>query len=656
MSVEEMGWRMHSAMRDVADRWRVAFDLRPDAPPTSGLAGVLPLCDLPAGIWNDAVEGSIEAAWRDRLLASANAALGHRLTFFNLIDQHLGDPIDWNRDHETGRRTPSRFAPSIDYRDVRGAGDAKVVWEPNRHHQLVVLGRAYRATGRQEFARAVMEQIASWIDQCPYGIGMNWRSPLELSIRVINWVWALDLIRPAGVLDAAFSRRMFEVLHLHLWDLTRKYSRGSSANNHLLGEAAGVFIATTCVPGLQSRGWREQSRQILCTEILRQTYEDGGTREQALSYELFVLQFALAALHAARGERDAFPPAVVSRIERMLEFLVAIGQAGPPPMFGDSDDGYVLDLGGRGSPAAVLALGGAILNRPDIAAAAGASVCEPACWVGRATDGFLALCGAQERRGAPLRPHRFEHTGLYLLQSGEQHSTGSISVSIDAAELGFGPLAAHGHADALSFTLRAGGRDILVDPGTYDYFTNMAWRDYFRSTRAHNAVVIDDTDQSVMLGPFMWGDRASCRVLAWEPTDDGGRILAEHDGYTRLADPVIHRRGIVLNGRERAVTIAEELRMEGEHEVALYFQLAEVCEVVGIDGHTVTAATGGDDLVVFTFDRRLRVVVLHGSTAPLGGWISRGYHRRAPVSTISASARLTGNQTLVTTIRLGASS
>ena len=105
-------------------------------------------------------------------------------------------------------------------------GDCKLVWEPNRHHHLVVLGRAYRATGDVRYAQAVVEQLQSWLDQCPFGHGMNWRSPLELAIRLINWVWALDLIREAGLLTGrAAARAPLHAAWLHLWEIARKFSR-----------------------------------------------------------------------------------------------------------------------------------------------------------------------------------------------------------------------------------------------------------------------------------------------------------------------------------------------------------------------------------------------------------------------------------------------
>jgi len=104
-------------------------------------------------------------------------------------------------------------------------------------------GRAYRLTGETRFAQAVAEQIDSWLEQNPFGIGMNWRSGLELAIRLISWVWALDLIEGSGVVDQRLRHRILDSAARHIWEIDRKYSRGSSVNNHLIGEAAGVFVA-----------------------------------------------------------------------------------------------------------------------------------------------------------------------------------------------------------------------------------------------------------------------------------------------------------------------------------------------------------------------------------------------------------------------------
>jgi uncharacterized heparinase superfamily protein len=188
-------------------------------------------------------------------------------------------------------------------------------------------------------------------------------------------------------------------------------------------------------------------------------------------------------------------------------------------------------------------------------------------------------------------------------------------VTFDCGELRFKSIAAHGHADALSFTLRAFGCDVFVDPGTYDYFSYPAWRAYFRSTSAHNTLVVDGLDHSVMLGPFLWGPRAHARCVAWEPRIQGGKVIGEHDGYTRLADPVLHRRTLELDAESRILTIYDDIVARGTHGIAVYFHLAENADMSTERPNRYRIAVAGGT-VVLEMDAQLAVEVLRGATSP----------------------------------------
>jgi hypothetical protein len=600
----------------------------------SPYTGTFSVSALTPGAWCTSDSTELELQWVARLRQRADRIVAGRFELFDREDQFLGNPVDWNKDHKHGIETPRGYSARIDYRDFRVAGDAKLVWEPNRHHALVLLGRAYRATGAQVYAHCVVTLLEQWLDQCPYGHGMNWRFPLELAVRLINWVWALDLIRPAGVVTPDVQRRLLTSVSLHLLDITRKYSRGTSANNHRIGEAAGVFIASAYFGNLpQCTAWREQSFRILAEEIERQTFADGGNREQALGYHVFVLQFFALAGVVARAVGQDFDERYWDGLRGMFRFLAAFCEAGsPPPMFGDSDDGYVLDLDADPcDPVPWLALGSQLFDDGELAALAPAAV-ESLTWLP------LGNCRSDARsRPRPtcstLRGHAFPDSGYYLLQHGRREHSERISAVFDCGPLGFTAIAAHGHADALSFTLRAAGTDVFVDPGTYDYFTHPQWRKYFRSTRAHNTVLVDAVDQSVMLGPFMWGQRARARCLKWRATNDGGCVAGEHDGYTRLADPVIHRRTLELRGTQRTLIVADDLIARGRHSYTQFFHLAARARITSqqtnrleVDFGTVRAT--------LTFDPQLHLTALHGSESPLAGWVSVGYHRIAPCVTL----------------------
>ncbi len=657
MSMGEIFWRSRGKLQDAIDRLLLPHRARPR--PIQQIVedprrGHTNPNVLGAHIARAKFSKSADEASRTRLCHQADRIVLGRWDLFDQTDHDFGPKIDWNYEYKARKHAPLLPAASVDYRDYASVGDCKFVWEPNRHQHWVVLARAYRICGDSRYAEALVEQLESWTDQCPFGRGMNWRSPLELAIRMISWVWAFALIEDASVMTDKHKERVLSLVEQHLREITRKYSRYSSANNHLIGEAAGVFIASSYFSGLSSAPrWRRQSKRILEEEILRQTFDDGGTREQATGYHLFVLEFFLLSGLVARNGGDDVSAEYWGRLEKMFQYVAGMSAAsGALPMVGDADDGYVLDLGGRDDPvASLLVIGALLLDRPELADAVSqprndATIIEPLLWLlgPAACDRWIR--SKSRSASDPLISRAFTQSGYYLLQRGHKETDG-ISVLMDCGELGFLSIAAHGHADALSLVLRVAGVDVLVDPGTYDYFTFPAWRKYFRSTRAHNTVEIDGRDQSQMQGAFLWSRRASTRCLVWRPTNRGGAMSGEHDGYTRLDDPVVHRRTVTLGEDSDTILVKDEILARAKHDVAIYWHFAEHCDVRLSNGHGVDVDFGRGRLTM-ELDEQLSVRQLRGSENPPLGWVSRGYHRRAPSVSVVGSVGAEGQVTLTT--------
>jgi hypothetical protein len=660
MSPGEVVWRTRSFLRDRSDRFLVRHRQRLRKSKVflngdgQGPGPGFHVSNIAVGEWVKlSINDGVEKQWYNSLIERAERIIGNRLDIFDLKDKYLGERISWNHDYKRMQDTPLTFSPALDYRDVEITGDCKFVWEPNRHHQLVVLGRAYRAGGNIRYAHAVAELLDSWFEQNPYGVGMNWRSGLELGIRLINWVWTLDLIEDSGDIDDDLRFRLLDSVSRHVWEIDRKYSRGSSVNNHLIGEAAGVFVATSYFKNLKhASAWRQRSWDILNREIIKQTFADGEIVEQAIGYHFFVLQFFVIAGLTARATGQDIPKSYWSRLEKMFEFLVLLSEGGDNlPMCGDCDDGYVLDLGS--SPHSVkdwLALGAALFGRSDFKAVAG-NCAEVLEWLPiKSQRQSFEVIPEQQNKMILSKP--FKESGYYLLQYGESGCPERISVVFDCGSLGMAPLAAHGHADALSFTLRAFGIDVLVDPGTYDYFSYPNWRRYFRSTAAHNTIVIDGQDQSEMLGLFLWGRQAKAHCLNWEPTDVGGKVIGEHDGYTYLKDPVTHKRALELDGLGRMLTVRDDIIAFLKHEIKIFFHIAEQCKVsqASVNHYLIDVGPG---VVIIELDHRLKVEEFKGSDDPICGWVSRGYHQKTASTTLVGRCISEGNTTLICKIKIG---
>ncbi|MBC8027910.1 MAG: alginate lyase family protein [Steroidobacteraceae bacterium] len=594
----------------------------------------------------------------DAVIAAADRVLAGRYSFFDLEDCELGDPPQWNRDPLTQRVADTRRASSIDYRDERIVGNIKYLWEANRHLHLPTLAQAYSLTGDARYGLGIQRHIDSWIEQCPTGRGPNWCSALELGIRLINWSITWQLIGGtrsrlfASEDGAAFRDRWLKSVFAQTRMIAGNLSRFSSANNHLIGEATGVYIAASTWPlWNEMRIWGETCRGILEEQCIRQNAPDGGNREQAFAYQTFVLDFLILSGLTARAHHEDFSPVYWRRLEVMIDFLASLTDvAGRLPMIGDADDGYVVKLApepGFSAHASLIATGAVLFDRPDLAAKAGAADGKTVTLLG--VQAVRRLAQMKERGRAGFKPRRqFTESGYYLLGTAFD-TPDEVRLLVDAGPLGYLSIAAHGHADALSFSLSVGDREILVDPGTYAYHTEPAWRRYFRSTRAHNTVGIDGLDQSVQAGNFMWTDHATARCIEFDAGSDVQRFVGEHDGYARLEDPLVHRREIVFDAANQTIEIVDVLRCESGHAAVRAWQIAEDCQVEK-HGEGLRITTGRTEVLMEPLEPLERVEIHRGGTADQGGWISRRFGLKVPGTTVLWHSRVTGATTLRTRV------
>jgi heparinase II/III-like protein len=192
--------------------------------------------------------------------------------------------------------------------------------------------------------------------------------------------------------------------------------------------------------------------------------------------------------------------------------------------------------------------------------------------------------------------------------------------------------------------------ELLIDPGTFAYHTQKEWRDYFRGTSAHNTVRVDRQDQSVAAGNFLWLSHAPVRVLEFVADAHLDRLVAEHDGYRRLADPVTHRRELLLDHTTSAITVIDELFSRASHEVEMFWHFAEGCEVT-LDNGRATVRRGNTELTM-QLPQGMRYELVRGREAAPLGWISRRFDQRSPSPTVLVQGAIRGNARLLTRIEL----
>jgi hypothetical protein len=683
MSPSELGFRFGRKLRGTAERAGIGL-ARPSVP--VGQCGKPWLARLPLDL-------DVE-----RYRLAAERILDGVFDIFALQGVRLGFPPRWNVDPRTGIEAPLVFGKDLNYRDQARVGNVKYLWEPNRHLELVTLAQAWHLTGDERYALGCRTLLDSWFEQCPYPRGVNWCVSLEHAVRLVNWSFAWHLLggTDSRVFDGeegeSFRARWLESIYRHCHFIPRHWSRHSSANNHLLGEATGLFVGALTWPlWRQSAQWARQARVELEREALAQTFADGVNKEQAIWYHHAVADMMLVAGLVARANGQDFGREYWGRLEVMLEFIASVMDVrGHVPMIGDADEGVLVRLvprwaaterlarespagtASQGTAAALvgagasmangngcmpsssddsevfrsqLATGAVLFGRPAMRAKAGVFDDKSRWLLG--DEGAARFERIDASKAFPVR-RAFPEGGYFIL--GEDFETPrEVRIVADAGPLGYLAIAAHGHADALAFTLSVGGQPMLVDPGTFSYST-MPWRRYFRSTAAHNTVVVDDRNQSQFAGSFLWLHHANSVVEAFYASGDDQTLIAHHEGYRRLSDPVRHRRTWRYTAEIAILNIVDELVCAGDHTVGIHWHFAPECAVT-IEGDHV-AARRGDVRVGLTCPNGLSPTLVSGCDRPPLGWFSESVDVKSPTTTAVFRGEIRGNTMFRTSVQI----
>lgn len=498
----------------------------------------------------------------------------------------------WHLDPVSGEPWPSEpYCFDIGFRHERDRGDIKYVWELNRLQFLPPIAALARADGDADTARYCLDTIQSWADANPPFQGVNWASGIELALRAVSIVLTVSLLGPE-TLSAAQRQRIGTVLNAHAVWLMRYPSRYSSANNHLVAEAAGLYVLGALVPSLpEAAQYRDYGRRVLVEEVEKQILPDGVGAEQSPTYTAFTAELYGIALAAARTSGEAFPPVVENRLAKALEFLHWItDEAGNQPRYGDDDEGrVVISLPGHEAGYVSSIMSG-------LAAAAGKANLAPPTAVPHLRD--LVLGSAAPAPDGPRGLHSFDAGGYSVFR--DQVAGHDTMLVLDHGPLGYLSIAAHGHADALSVWLHVDGRPVFIDAGTYLYHSGAAARDHFRGTGAHNTLQVNAANQSSISGAFNWSHKARAWRLAEAGEQHARAVTARHDGY-RKRFGVMHERRVEQDEAGYILTdrLVGDPRRVGE--AVLRFHLdPEVVAQAG-DGGVVTIVRDGKALMDMVF-------------------------------------------------------
>ena len=450
---------------------------------------------------------------------------------------------DWHAGFQTKNKWPDEFSYFLKYKQRDHIGDARTNWELNRHFQFTLLAKNYFTSNDSQYLDEFLELFEDWNDKNPFLWGISWTSVMEIGIRCSNWCYSYCFLAETKAPEPLLNKLRIGILNMTDY-IVKHYSRYSSANNHLIVEAYAVGQTGIL---FDYKPWIDFAVHILTRDL--QNYSDGINKELSLHYQSFYMEAMGLMMRLMKVNGMAVPDTWSPMVTKMCRYVSdCIGKHGEVVAFGDNDEGKILDLcGGLDHYQYVLGLFSCLLPERYV----DHLDCENLQWL---FEKKILDETPQKDRYTPPLCACYKEGGNTILRSRD----GRVLIGIDHGALGFGSIAAHGHADALSFQMFVDGQPVLADPGTYLYHCDLERRNNFRKTENHNTVCVNGKDQSEMLGAFLWGRKAECKLLEWAET--------ENSFFLKAVVNDLHIREFVFDFQNH-LTIKDQVLQEADGEI-----------------------------------------------------------------------------------------
>ncbi|MGD0708038.1 MAG: alginate lyase family protein [Anaerolineaceae bacterium] len=396
-----------------------------------------------------------------------------------------------------------------------GMEDVKFLWEPARFGWALTLARAYLVSDNNSYAQYFWEQVKTFLEKNPANLGPNWASAQEVALRLICLALAMQVFHEAPATTGRREQALIAALYQHAARIpvTLPYARAQN-NNHLLSEAAGLYTAGVL---FEAANWQQQGWKLFNHALQSQIASDGTYVQHSTNYHRLMLQLALWVQFVARTSGMEFPLLTKDRLAAATRWLMTQldDATGRVPNLGSNDGAYVLPL----------ARGDFDDYRPVVQAASRAFLNEPYLPPGP-RDEYSLWMGLPNDQSQMPSLQSVSNPAIHRLGNAQTWAT------LRAVRFTSRPF----HADQLHVDLWWRGQAIALDAGTFQYNAAPPWDNALAVTAVHNTVTVDDRDQMLRAGRFLWLDWAQATLLS----EEQNALTAEHDGYRKLG--ILHRR------------------------------------------------------------------------------------------------------------------
>lgn len=467
-----------------------------------------------------------------------------KLLLFNSVLADLGKNYDWVTNPDSGYKydISKHWTEIPDY--SKEAGDIKYVWEKSRFSYIYDIIR-YDYHFNKDCAETIFSDIISWIKSNPVNCGPNYRCSQEMSLRVLNWTFALHYYRNSPHLTEEIFNQMQYAIY---WSMHHVYnnidfSRIAVRNNHAITETLTLYIAGLLYPSLPGAAiWKKKGKTWFEEEIAYQVYEDGTFLQFSMNYHRVVVQLLTWAITIADHNKERFSDIVYKRAKKTFLFLrtCMIDENGMLPNYGANDGALFFRLSSTDYRD----------YRPQLQALAAAlgtelkfnNFNEDSHWYGTFEN-------ARKTWQPPDGIHTFPDGGYYLVREPDTLTFIKCGSYKDRPQ----------HADNLHIDLWYKGENILLDAGSYKYNTDDATIRYFSGTTSHNTIMLGDKDQMLKGGRFIWYYWSQCGEAELIENTDAFIFNGEISAFIYIDKGIVHKRTVVKKKNKPVWEVKDEI-------------------------------------------------------------------------------------------------
>lgn len=331
------------------------------------------------------------------------------------------------------------------------------LWSFNLHYleYLIPLAIKYKQSCNKNYLRKWIEIMSFWLQKAENS--HDFFEPYTISMRIPNILICMEVLRNE-LNETSLEQEIYKSIYKQYKYLTVNQEQALLAN-HYLENLKTIVISSLAFNELDIY---HKYFDLFLRQLDEQILPDGLHFERSLMYHKMVLEGIFRVLKVLRSTGHALDAEkLISSINSMADILERLERGFDRiPLFNDAGNN-----------------------------------------VSKGTASLLAAA----RTYCGWKKTDINLNTEYLYSGYCRFDHINCSLIFDCGEIGPRYMGGHSHNDCMSFELAVNGKILFTNSGTGQYQGNM--RSFFRSTAAHNTIMIDHREQSELWGEHRVGRR-----------------------------------------------------------------------------------------------------------------------------------------------------